>query len=167
MAKTSKIVLHLSISEIDKCIKETKGFWKIQRWLIIRQGIINPASAEALGASVGLKKSTTQQLISNYNKYGKSAINTQGKGGRKYGYLTLDQEVEFLKSCELKSLSGEYTTVNDIQNAFEKKIGKTVAKSTVYNLLKRHGWRKLVPRPSHPKSDIEKQKTFKKTLRTM
>lgn len=163
MAKTSIIKKHLTVSEIDKCIKETKGFWKIQRWLVIRQGLITPSSAESLGKSVGLKKSTTQLLISNYNKYGKSAINTKGKGGRKYGYMTLEQEKEFLKSCEQKALSGQYTTVLDIQKAFEKIIGNTVAKTTVYNLLKRHGWRKLVPRPSHPKSDIEKQNTFKKT----
>src|SRR5215470_3519082 len=35
--------------------------------------------------------------------------------------------------------------------------------STVYNLLHRHGWRKLMPRPFHPKRDLAAQNTFKKT----
>jgi hypothetical protein len=36
--------------------------------------------------------------------------------------------------------------------------------STVYNLLTRHGWRKLMPRPFHPKRDIAAQNAFKKTI---
>ena len=35
--------------------------------------------------------------------------------------------------------------------------------STVYNLLHRHGWRKLMPRPFHPKRDLAAQNAFKKT----
>ena len=163
MPKTSKIHPHLSVSDIDKQIKETKGFWKVQRWMVIRHGLTNPTSSEAIGKAIGLGKSTVQQLISNYNKYGELAINTKGKGGRKYGYLTLDQEVSFLKSCEQQAILGHYTTTADIQKAFEDKVGKQVAKSTIYDLLKRHNWRKLVPRPSHPKSDISKQEAFKKT----
>jgi Winged helix-turn helix len=36
------------------------------------------------------------------------------------------------------------------------------ADSTVYNLLARHQWRKLMPRPFHPNRDVEAQKRFKK-----
>src|SRR2546426_8945170 len=32
-------------------------------------------------------------------------------------------------------------------------------------LLGRHGWRKLMPRPTHPKASKEAQEQFKKTLR--
>jgi hypothetical protein len=37
--------------------------------------------------------------------------------------------------------------------------------STISRLLKRHGWRKPVPRPIHPKAQAEAQQEFKKTLR--
>jgi hypothetical protein len=33
---------------------------------------------------------------------------------------------------------------------------------TIYRLLHRHRWRKLVPRPRHPKANAEEQATFKK-----
>jgi hypothetical protein len=36
--------------------------------------------------------------------------------------------------------------------------------STVYNFLARHGWRKLMPRPFHPKRNIAAQDSFKKTI---
>jgi hypothetical protein len=43
-----------------------------------------------------------------------------------------------------------------------KPLGTTTSNSTVYNLLARHGWRKLMPRPSHPERDIAAQNSFKK-----
>jgi hypothetical protein len=41
-------------------------------------------------------------------------------------------------------------------------IGHETSNSTVYNVLGRHGWRKLMPRPFHPKRDVEAQNAFKK-----
>jgi hypothetical protein len=40
-----------------------------------------------------------------------------------------------------------------------------VHKSTISRLLKRHGWRKPVPRPVHPKAKPQAQTEFKKTSR--
>jgi len=37
-----------------------------------------------------------------------------------------------------------------------------VPKSTVYRMLARQGWRKLAPRPRHPRSDIQAQEAWKK-----
>ena len=54
-------------------------------------------------------------------------------------------------------------TVAEIQQAYQEQLGKEVAPSTVYRLLDRHGWRKVVPRPRHPKADVAAQAAFKKT----
>ncbi|MEM9685424.1 MAG: winged helix-turn-helix domain-containing protein [Bacteroidota bacterium] len=130
----------------------------------IRYGMVHPSNARQIAKAVGLSTSSVQHLISHYNKEEASAIETKGSGGRKYGYLTLEQEKSFLASCQEKALSGHYTTVRDIQKAFEQKIGKSVARSTIYRLSDRHSWRKLVPRPKHPDQDMDKQEEFKKTL---
>jgi hypothetical protein len=42
-----------------------------------------------------------------------------------------------------------------------------VARSTIYRLLGRHGWRKVVPRPRHPKTDLAAQSAFKKLRPTV
>jgi len=44
--------------------------------------------------------------------------------------------------------------------AYEKAIGHATSNSTVYNVLARHGWRKLMPRPFHPKRDIAAQTDY-------
>ncbi|MCE5241943.1 MAG: winged helix-turn-helix domain-containing protein [Desulfobacteraceae bacterium] len=45
-------------------------------------------------------------------------------------------------------------------------VGRKVAKTTIYRMLDRHGWRKIMPRPHHPKSDPKAQEGFKKTRKT-
>ena len=60
--------------------------------------------------------------------------------------------------------AGEMLNIHDLKAAYEKVIGHDTSNSTVYNLLARHGWRKLVPRPFHPKRDIAAQNSFKKTV---
>jgi transposase len=60
---------------------------------------------------------------------------------------------------------GEIATAGEIQRAFEVQVGHEVNKSTISRLLKRHRWRKPVPRPVHPQAKAEAQEEFKKTFR--
>jgi len=52
--------------------------------------------------------------------------------------------------------------IHDLKAAYEKAIGHETSNSTIYNLLARHGWRKLMPRPFHPQRDLAAQHDFKK-----
>ena len=52
--------------------------------------------------------------------------------------------------------------VSEIRAAYERAVGHPVPKSTVYRMLARQGWRKLAPRPRHPRSDIQAQEAWKK-----
>jgi len=51
----------------------------------------------------------------------------------------------------------------EIQRACEERVGKSVAPSTIYRMLERHGWRKVVPRPRHPKANRAGQAACKRT----
>jgi transposase len=55
--------------------------------------------------------------------------------------------------------------VAPVQAAYEAAIGRPVHHSVVYRALHRHGWRKIVPRPRHPKADEAARETFKKSYR--
>lgn len=77
-------------------------------------------------------------------------------------HLTWEQEEEVLKRLEERAKSGELTTTWQIKEEYEKAAGFVVGKSTIYRFLERHGWRKIQPRPSHPKSNKEAGEEFKK-----
>jgi transposase len=114
-------------------------------------------------AHCGVSPETGHQLISAYNRRGVAAVETPGKGGRRNQYLTLEQEQEFLAPFFAQAQVGTIATAAQIKQAFEARVGQEVADTTIYRFLDRHGWRKLVPRPAHPKADLAEQAVFKKT----
>jgi len=123
--------------------------------------------AQEIARHTGVSVTTVCRVISTYNRVGLSAIETPGTGGRRHEYLTLEQERTFLQPFFARAETGEIATAEQIQQAFEAQVGHPVHITTIYRLLDRHGWRKLVPRPRHPKANAEEQAAFKKTSRLL
>ena len=143
----------------------TVGFWRVRRWLIIRQGLVEKSTAKELAERLGMKEQSIKNLVSAYNKKGITAIEVSGRGQRQKAYLTLEEEKEFLNTFTDKASEGYISTTAEIKIAFEKHIGKQIDPSTIYRLLKRHNWRKIKPRAVHPKANKKEQESFKKTLK--
>lgn len=103
-------------------------------------------------------------MLSDYNRQGVEAIETPGKGGRRHGYLSLAEEKEFLAQFIDSAKKGVITTASKIKRVLEEKIGQTVHPTTIYRLLERHEWRKVMPRSHHPDADFDKQEAFKENF---
>ena len=86
-----------------------------------------------------------------------------GKGQRQRAYLSIVEEQEFLAPFVQQAEHGKVPTAVAIRQALEARLARSVSESTVYRLLKRRGWRKLVPRPRHVESAPLEQEEFKKT----
>jgi hypothetical protein len=71
-------------------------------------------------------------------------------------------EKEFLNRFAKAAGAGLLLNVQELKVAYEKAIGHPTSNSTIYNLLGRHNWRKVMPRPFHPDRDPKLQKTLKK-----
>ena len=77
--------------------------------------------------------------------------------------MTLAGEKGLLDRFAKAAGAGEMLNIHDLKASYERAIGHKTSNSTIYNVLARHGWRKLMPRPFHPKRDIAAQNAFKKT----
>lgn len=164
MARITRAALHLSIEEVKNRLKTDSRAFCRQRWLIIYNALVEPRKAEEIARHCGVSKATVHAVISSYNRLGVGAVETVGKGGRRRQYLTLEEEKEFLAPFFAQAQAGEIATAGQIWRAFEKRVGQEVDDSTIYRLLNRHGWRKLMPRPRHPKANPQAQEQFKKTF---
>jgi transposase len=156
---------HFSAEEVKKRMDEAPRPLYRKRWRIIYHAQVSPQPAEDIALHCGVAKDTVHKLISQYNRFGIAAIETAGKGGRKRAYLTLDQEKQFLEPFLERAKTGEIATCAEIHAAYEARVDARVDESTIYRLLARHRWRKVIPRPKHPKTDRQKQEEFKKTSR--
>lgn len=116
-----------------------------------------------IAAAVGLSSSTVKITQSRYFKQKEAALIGMGRGGRRRENLSIDKEKKLLERFLKPATGGGVLVVSEIKAAYEEKVGHPVPKSTVYRMLARHGWRKIAPRPRHPKSDPDVQEAFKKT----
>ncbi len=65
-----------------------------------------------------------EDVTSDYNRRGVEALETEGKGGRRRGYLSLTEEKKFLTQFMDSALTGLITTVTKIKRAYEAQIGR-------------------------------------------
>ena len=133
---------------------------RIQMVLLRESGMTQPAIAEAMGVSL----STVNRAHMAYDHGGLEALKPRPSGGRKRENMTLQEEEALLARFAKAAGAGEMLNIHDLKADYEKAIGHETSKSTIYNLLARYGWRKLMPRPFHPRRDIAAQNAFKKTV---
>src|SRR6202521_5990599 len=133
---------------------------RIQMVLLRESGMTQPLIAAAMGVSL----STVNRAHMAYDHGGLEALKPRPSGGRKRENMSLREEEALLARFAKAAGVGEMLNIHDLKAAYEKAIGHETSNSTAYNLLTRHGWRKLMPRLFHPKRDIADQNSFKKTI---
>jgi transposase len=121
------------------------------------------SSAAQIAQLLGWSTATVHVMHSRWSKEGDALFDLHDRGGRRHQHLSPAQEDQLLAPFTAKAQAGGLLHVSEIKQAMEKKVGSAVAPSTVYRMLDRHGWRKVIPRPRHPKADMQAQDAFKKT----
>jgi len=141
--------------------KKWSGF-EFQRflcvWLRVEQGLSSQEIARALNWNVNSVRITQREFIVE----GISALIEKKRGGRRRQLMSIEEERLFLGSFKDFANNASMLVANEIKAALEKRLGIPVHKTTIYRLLRRHGWRKIVPRPKHPKQNKEAVEAFKK-----
>lgn len=147
------------LAERLKKAKERSEFQRIQCILI--RATLGSTGAE-IARLLGWSVATVHILHSRYSREGDAVLEVKPRGGRRNQHLTPEEEAEFLAPFLERASKGGILVAREVQAAYEARIGKAVPASTVYRLLARHDWRKVVPRPRHPKANEAVQADFKK-----
>jgi transposase len=138
---------------------DAKGYRRLTAPHMRGQGFSNAHIAAALGFSAPY----ITELVSKYKKYGLDAILTDKRTSNNRR-MDADGEKAFLKEIVEIAEAGQMTTVENMPRKFEETTGKESNTSTIYKLLKRHGWRKIKPRPEHPGKASEAEIAASKKL---
>jgi transposase len=139
----------------SKSVPETK---RIQ-CILFRE--LKEMDSESIAALVGFSPSWVKSVWGRFRKYGEKGILGENRGGRYHALLDTEEEKHFLKPFIKKANSAGILIVSEVHRAYEEKYGKKVYSSVIYDLLHRHNWRKIAPRPSHPKGDPEAREEYK------
>lgn len=148
-------------SEILNAYKKSHNVWEQKRLLCLKLRAEKNMKASDISEIVGYKVVSVDKIISKYHKNGLTSILWKKKAGN-HRYLSTEKENEILKPFLEKAEKGQMLIVTEIKKAYEKEIGQEVPASTIYRMLERHNWRKIMPRSKHPKSNPEEQEAYKK-----
>ena len=162
--RTPKPLPEETVSRLPLEMKRAKSKAEFQRlqcvWLRASLGL----SSKQVATALGWHPCSVRRVQSHYLKEGEVSLKGAGRGGRRRQNLTLQQEGELLQEFLASSGKGGILEVSRIKAAYENLLERKVPHSTVYRMLARHGWRKIAPRPRHPKADASAQAEFKKTV---
>lgn len=69
-----------------------------------------------------------------------------------------------MEGLKTKAKEGKVLTAKNIRTVIEKTVGQAVSDDYIWDLFKRHNWKKKMPRPQHPKHNQQAQEAFKKNF---
>jgi len=121
------------------------------------------ATNKEISVATGYKDSYITELVSLYVNHGMTAV-TGNKYTSNNRRMSFEEETQFLEQFREEAEAGLIISVKGILEKYEEVTEKKTNTATIYKLLKRHGWRKVKPRPRHPDSANEEQKDSSKKL---
>ena len=96
--------------------------------------------AEILGVSI----QAVWLWVRQYNEFGPAGLERNGRGGRRWGFMSLKEETELLLPIIRAARLGKPLKAEAVKRIVEAKLKRKVSKSYIYKLLERHGWSEIL-----------------------
>jgi transposase len=138
----SKVVIKpwLSVEKMFKWLQKAPDQGSYQRRMAVWLSFTGKLDAVKIAETLGVSTQAVWLWIRQYNDNGPAGLNRKGRGGRRWSFLTVQQEAELLKPLLRKAKSGSIPKTSQIKQIIEKKLGREVSSPYVYRLLRRHRW---------------------------
>ena len=156
---------HLTTSELSVKLSTCLNVHQRSYWQILLSVSFNPnKKAEEYASFLGVNKSKIYKVVELYNSNGADFTDKLKWGGRRSStsHMSFEDEEKMMNSLKLKALEGKVLVAKHIRKIVETKVGKVVSDDYIWDLFKRHNWKKKMPRPEHPKKNKAAQEEFKK-----
>jgi transposase len=153
-----------SVQRLQQLLRHARNMADQRRIQAVLMRALDASPPERIAVVTGLSVNTVRVLHSRYLREGEAFLRDRpGRGGRRHGLLTSVQEAALLRRHAASAGEGHLVEAGAFKRDYEALVGHPVAATTVYRLLAKAGWRKVVPRSSHPKKDPAAEAAFKKS----
>jgi transposase len=100
--------------------------------------------AQEVATALGWHVNSVRRLQSRYLREGEAALKGPGRGGRRRENLKASAERALLRRLLEAARPNEVLEARAVQEAYEKEVGRPVPRSTIYKMLTRNGWRRVL-----------------------
>ena len=141
---------HLDKQQLQQKLGEAQSLDQFKRWQTIYLRFTQPElSIQAIAEACNVQYRTVTQWTWLYNKLGPDQYCLAGRGGRRHALLDPTEEKRLLEELQAKAEKGQMITAHNVREKAKTLLGRDVSKDYAYDVLHRHAWRKVQPRP-HP-----------------
>ena len=148
--------------EIEAAAKANKNKRVAKRLEVLEMRYAKKSNAE-IAAKTGFNKLYVTTLIQIYKRQGLAEyIRIKQTSHRRN--LSEAEEAEILAECEEEAEAGQMLTAEAVRKKLEEQLGRETSCNYVYRVMKRHGWRKIMPRSKHPKAASQEEQDSSKKL---
>jgi len=155
--KRIKVSDALPAEELRQRMLDSKDIQEHNRWQASYMAKAKVLLAQEIADIIGVSVYTVNSWVYDYNHKGEQSVYSQARGGNRTSFLSWEEEEGLLQEISRRADKGLLLVVKTIRAEIEAELGRTVSKDYPYDLLHRHGWRRVVPRRRHPKRDPEQQ----------
>jgi len=136
--------------EIIKAARKANKDKQVDRRLRALELQASGKSAKEISAITGFHPAYISQLMAKYRDGGIEAIVGNHYGGNRRN-MSVEEETKLLEPFRQRASRGQVVEVSEIKATYEKAVGHRIGGTQIYYVLRRHGWRKVIPRSKHPK----------------
>lgn len=167
MSVSVKITRHdLDASGLRREARGATSVAAAQRMLALALVLEGKSRTEAAQAA-GMDRQTLRDWVHRYNEEGLAGLSDRHGAFGPKRLLSPEQEAQVAQWVHAGPDLAEHGVVRwrraDLARAIKTKFGIDVAERTMSTILRRLGFRRLVPRPRHPGHDAAAQASFSPT----
>ena len=159
--------LELSASDLREAAARTQDAKAARRMLAVAL-LMDNWSREAAAEACGMDRQTLRDWVHRYNELGPDGLYDRPRRNGPPPCLSAEQQAEVAEWVKQGPDVERDGVVRwrcvDLQRRIMREFEVQLHERTVGKLLRRLGFKRLQPRPYHPKKDVAAQEAFKKTL---
>lgn len=156
-------LLEADSSSLKHALKAARDIGEYRRLQAVHLRVSLELSVEDISRATGFSSEYIRHIHSTYRRGGLTALLSKIKGGRYHSHLSEDEERAFIAPFLKRAAQGGILEIGVVHRSLEERLGRALNRQVTYNILHRHGWRKIAPRPKHPGTEEAAQAAFKKT----
>mgnify|MGYP002626982284 CR=1 FL=1 len=137
------------IEQIRSARKENKSK-QVERRLRVLEMMSEGYKNKDIAEATGYHEAYLRQLVSKYREGGLGALTDNHYPGN-HRNLSYEEESALLETFKEQAAAGQMVNTAEIKAAYEEAVGHSIGRGQIYYVLKRHKWRKVMPRSRHPK----------------
>src|SRR5262249_34033814 len=153
----------LSTEDLQVWVREAPDKASYQRRLAVWLTHVERLPAHRVAQSLCVSTPAVWRWIAQYNQQGPEGLSRARRRGRRWAFLSWEQEQRFLKKWLRAATRGEVLTAKQLHGQLERVTGRRLSLGYVYRLLRRHGWRNWGRDHATPRPRLGRKRNLKKT----